>query len=463
MMLAVLALAAVSQVDPVLPKEVMTSITAERCRADVEKLASFGTRHSLSDTESPTRGIGAARQWIKSEFEAISVAHGGRLRVAFEEFDVPRGARISRAARLANVVAELPGADPGHAERRYYVVGHYDSRNSDGNDFTGDAPGANDDASGTAVVIECARALAGHELPCTIVFLCTVAEEQGLIGARYHADAARARGEKILGVLSNDIVGDPLGPFHPGTGGARRGDVPAPPFVGDPSELANVVRVFSEGIPRNPGAEQLAQIRALAAESDSASRQLARYVAEIASIEGTVVRPRIVFRLDRFLRGGDHSTFNDAGFPAVRFTVPVEEYSRQHQDVRVEGEGAGAQRFGDTPDFCDFEYIANVARLNAAALVHLAASPPPPSSVRIVTAELTNTTTVRWEKVPGAVGYRVVWRDTASSSWEHASAVIRDDSEFTVNMSKDNAHFGVRAVGPTGYSSPVAFAGASAR
>jgi len=436
----------------------MADITAERCRADVEKLVSFGTRHSLSDTESATRGVGAARRWIKSELEEISAAAGSRLQVSFEEFDVPKGPRMPREARLVNVVAVLPGSDPAQAARRYYVVGHYDSRNGDANDSTNDAPGANDDASGTAVVIECARALASHEFPATLVFLCTVAEEQGLYGAKHHADQARSRGGHILGVLSNDIVGDPFGPAHPLIPAGQRLSVPA----SEPHQ-DTIVRVFSEGLPRNASAEQLARIRSLAAESDSESRQLARYVAEVAVIEHAAIQPRLVFRLDRFLRGGDHSMFNDNGFPAVRFTAPSEDYTRQHQNVRDEPQpDRSVRHFGDTADYCDFEYIANVARLNAATLVHLAAAPPPPAGARVLTAELTSDTTLRWEPAPGAAAYEVVWRDTTAPTWLNA-ALAGDAVEFTVDKSKDDMFFGVRSIGAGGWKSPVAFAGAGPR
>ncbi len=465
MLLAALAIVAVCQVDAQLPQRVMAGVTADHCRADIEKLVSFGTRHSLSDTESPTRGIGAARRWIKSEFDAISAQNGGRLKASFEEFDVPQGPRMPRDAHLVNVVAVLPGTDPGQAGRRYYVVGHYDTRNGDGNDAVGDAPGANDDGSGTTVVIECARALAAHEFPATIVFLCTVAEEQGLYGAKYHADQAKARGDRILGVLSNDIVGDPLGPKDRRTKQERavaaakeQGGIPLLGEVLLKESPEPIVRVFSEGIPRNATTEQLAQIRSLAAESDSPSRQLARYVAEVAALERTAIQPKLVFRLDRFLRGGDHSMFNDNGFAAIRFTAPEEEYSRQHQNVRVEG----GRHFGDTADYCDFDYIASVARLNAATLVHLASAPAGPANVRVITAQLSNSTTIRWDASPGASGYEVVWRDTTAPQWTNAR-LVEIASEATLELSKDDVIFGVRSVGTTGFKSPVVPAGSGVR
>lgn len=424
-----------------LVQEVMRQVSPQSAKGYVEKLASFGTRHTLSETGSDVRGIGAARRWIRTTLEQIADSTGGRLRVSFEEFDAPPSVRLPEGARVVNVVAVLPGSMPEAADRVYYVVGHYDSRNSDGMDAKGDAPGANDDASGTAVVMECARVLAPHKLDATVVFLCTAAEEQGLIGARYHADTARAQGKNVLGVLSNDVVGDPLGPG------------------GDASKTTReLIRVFSEGIPRNATPEELARIRALAAENDSTGRQLARFIASVARRERTAVRPMLVFRLDRFLRGGDHSVFAENGFPAVRFTEVHEDYARQHQDVRVE-EG---KQIGDLPEFVDAAYLADVARLNAAALVHLANAPRPPANVRVITAELEYGTTLRWDRSPepDVAGYEVVWRATTSADWEHVRDV-GDASEARIDESKDNVFFGVRAYDREGYRSPVSFAGAA--
>lgn len=462
-----IALLAAVLAQPPLPAQVMADITPERCKGTVERLASFGTRHTLSDTTSDTRGIGAARRWIKSELDEAAKASGGRMQVSFEEFEAPPGPRVPRPVRLVNVVAVLPGTMAEAAGRFYYVVGHFDSRNGDGMDAAGDAPGANDDASGTAVVMEIARVLAARRLDSTVVFLCTCGEEQGLLGAKYHADQAKTRGERILGVLSNDIVGDPWGREHP----LAKGQVPetkppapggtVPRTAGDWSiDDRHSVRVFSEGIPRNPPAEKMAQIRNLAAEYDSPSRQLARFVAEVAGWERTALRPRMVFRLDRFLRGGDHSAFSDNGFPAVRFTAPVEDYSRQHQNVterpRLSG---GTLNYGDTVEFVDAGYVADVARLNTAALVHLANAPSPPGRVRALTADLANNATLRWVKSPepDVAGYEVVWRDTTSPTWDHAKDVGMA-TEATIELSKDDWFFGVRAYDKEGYRSPVVFA-----
>lgn len=440
--LALMAAAGLEGAGPELPREVAEAVSADRVRRIVDTLAGFGTRHTLSETESDTRGIGAARRWIRGELEGYSKAGGGRLEVFFEEFDAPPMPRIPQGHRLVNVVAVLPGSMPEAAHRRYYVVGHYDSIPSTNLDFRSDAPGANDDASGTAAVMEIARVLASRRLDSTIVFLCTAGEEQGLVGARYHAEQAAARGETIMGVLSNDIIGDPSGPG------------------GDPARKErHRVRVFSEALPRNPGAQQLATIRALAAESDSPSRQLARFIAEVAEHEDLPVRPMLIFRHDRFLRGGDHTAFNESGFPAVRFTEVYEDYRRQHQDVRTETvEHGNSVVIGDLPEFVDAGYVADVARLNAAALVHLANAPSPPPRARIITASLSYDTTIRWDRSPepDVAGYEVVWRETTSPVWQE-SRDVGDATEVTLDKSKDNYFFGVRAYDHDGYRSPVAF------
>lgn len=452
---------AIPPAPPAYPAEVAARVSPDRLLASVTTLAGFGTRHTLSDTGSPTRGIGAARRWIKSEFEKISP----NLEVRFEEFDAPKSQRLPDGARVVNVVAVLPGSTPGGRAQAFYVVGHYDSRNADAMDAAGDAPGANDDASGTAVVLEIARALEGKPLEATVVFLCTAAEEQGLVGATYHAaQVASEKPYEILGVLNNDIVGDPWGEHHSLLGPARK---PAPEDLLDP---AMTVRVFSEGIPRNPPAAQLADIRAISSEFDSPSRQLARFVAEVAGWHASLstkmsqsFQPMLVFRPDRFLRGGDHSAFNERGFPAVRFTVPYEDYSRQHANVTASKDSGGeGQGYGDVPRFVDADYMANVARLNAMTLVHLANAPASPKNVRILTKDLSTQTSLKWaaNSESDLAGYVLVWRATTDATWTH-SRDVSDVTEITVPMSKDNAFFGVRAIDKDGYRSPVTFAGAA--
>jgi hypothetical protein len=461
-MLAVTSfLAACLALPPSQPAEVAQRISPDRLLTDVATLANFGTRHTLSDTESPTRGIGAARRWIKAEFEKVSP----HLEVRFEEFDAPKSQRLPNGARVVNVVAVLPGSTPQGRARAYYVVGHYDSRNADAMDAAGDAPGANDDASGTAVVLEIARALQGKPLESTVVFLCTAAEEQGLVGAAYHA--AHVTSDKpyeIMGVLNNDIVGDPWGEHHPLL------ERDAKPRLDGAPDPANTVRVFSEGIPRNPPASQLADIRAISSEFDSPSRQLARFVAEVADRHAapsattpTTFRPTLVFRPDRFLRGGDHSAFNERGIPAVRFTVVHEDYSRQHANVTLRpGSSGHAEPYGDVTRFVDAHYMARVARLNAMTLVHLANAPAAPKNVRILTKELVTDTTLKWSPntEPDLAGYSLLWRATTDATWTH-SRDLGNVTEITVPLSKDNLFFGVRAIDKDGYMSPVTFAGSA--
>lgn len=442
---AVLGFGAACGARPDTVKDITSQISPDRVRATIDRLVSFGTRHTLSDTTSETRGIGAARKWIKSELESFN-AGGGKLEVAFEEFDAPKSQRIKDGAHVMNVLAVLPGTK--YPDRRYYVVGHYDSMPGNVMDPDSDAPGANDDGSGTTAVIEIARVMAAHPQESTIVFLCTVGEEQSLVGARYHAENAADKKLDIRAVLSNDIVGDPWGP-----GGDKSKATPG------------LIRVFSEGLPRNPSAQELSRIRNLAGESDSPSRELARYIADVAQKEKTAVQPMLVFRLDRFLRGGDHSAFNEAGFTAVRFTEVHEDYRHQHQNVRKEKDQAGNEvQYGDLPEHVDAEYLANVARLNAAALIHLANAPSTPTNARIITAKLEYSTTIRWDKSPedDVAGYEIVWRETTAPTWNHVKD-LGNVTEATIDESKDNFFFGVRAYDKDGYRSPVAFPGSANR
>jgi hypothetical protein len=421
---------------------VIDRISSERVMGDVRALVGFGTRHTMSETESDIRGIGAARRWLRDEFRRIAGEAGREdVTVEFEPFTVePDGRRITEPVEVVNVVCTIPGAMPEARDRLYYVVGHYDSRAGDANDAVSDAPGANDDASGTAVCLEVARALMAERLDATVILMPVAGEEQGLYGARRHAAAAREQGRDVRAVLSNDIVGSPNGPG----GLSARGQV----------------RVFSEGLPTAVLAEDdramaaVRTLRALSAESDSDSRQLARYVADVAASHDLPVKPWLIFRPDRFLRGGDHTGFNEAGFPAVRFCEVHENYTHQHQDVRTED----GVVYGDLPEFVDGRYLADVARLNAATIVHLANAPSTPPEARVIVAELTNGTTLRWSPVPepDAAGYEVVWRETTSPVWQHTRDV-GNTTEATIELSKDNWFFGVRAYDRDGYRSPVAF------
>lgn len=435
--LALLALAAATCAAAQTPspaQQAMDRISAERAKASVDTLASFGTRHTLSETTSPTRGIGAARNWLKAEFDSLK-SPTNRLDVRFEEFKVPKLPRLPDGATIVNVVATLPGMNPAANDRVVYVVGHYDTINADRMDPTRDAPGANDDASGTVVVLECARALASQPLDTTIVFLCTAAEEQGLIGAKYHAESLAAGGKFAhVWVLNNDIVGDPSVPFI----------LPD----GQPLDSSTFVRVFSEAIPRNTSAEAMSKLRTEGLENDSPSRQLARYIADVAMREGLSFTPRLMHRQDRFLRGGDHSAFNEAGFPAVRFSVPAEDYSRQHADVITKD----GKPYGDTAEFVSGPYVANVAKLNTAAIVHLASAPGPTRRTRMLTKSLETTATLRWDAPADTdiAGYEVLLRDTSASTWQHIIDVGMV-TEKKLPVSKDNYFFAVRAYDRDGF------------
>jgi hypothetical protein len=413
----------------------LRDVSPKRIQETIEKLVSFYTRQTLSsDTPASSgKGANAAAEWIKSEFEQYSKACGGCLEVKTDEFTQEPGPRVPKPTKLTNVYAVLKGTDAANAGRIVLVTGHYDSRNSETNDATGQAPGANDDGSGTAVSMECARVLSKHKFPATIIFLTVAGEEQGLDGSGHFAKMAKAEGWNIEAALNNDIVGGDKTP-------------------GDTQQDTHVVRVFSEGVPVNADEKQIKQIRSLAAENDSLSRELARYIAATsqAYLAPKTFHPLLVFRPDRFLRGGDQTSFNQQGYAAVRFTEWRENYNHQHQNVRTEN----GVEYGDLPKFVNFDYVANVARLNAATLASLAAAPAPPANVRILTKELQNDSTLAWDASPGglAASYEVLWRDTTASEWEHAKNV-GNVTKATLPMSKDNVIFAVRGVGAKGQRS----------
>jgi hypothetical protein len=406
----------------------LRDVSPARIQASIEKLVSFHTRSTLS-TEYPAtgdKGIVAAREWIRSEFEVYSKACGGCLEVKTDTFTEPPADRVPKPTELVNVYAVLHGADPEEAKRIVLVTGHYDSRNSDNSNTSDAAPGANDDASGTAVSLECARVLSRMKFPATIIFLTVAGEEQGLYGSSHFAKMAKEQNWQLEAVLNNDIVG------------------------GDRSEGRNTdtVRVFSEGIPLSATDDEVPRIRGLGGESDSASRQFARYIAETATAFGTELKPTLIFRLDRYLRGGDHSAFNEQGFAGVRFTEYRENYNHQHQNVRTEN----GVEYGDLPKFVDYGYVAKVARLNAATLASLASAPAPPAKVRLLVKDLQNDSTLTWEPVPRAAGYEVLWRDTSSPTWDHREPVGRE-TRATLKLSKDNVIFAVQSVDTAGHRS----------
>ena len=408
----------------------LQQVSAQRIETNIAKLVSFGTRLTLSAQDPAAigggRGIGAAREWIKSEFERYSKDCGGCLEVKTDGFTEGPVERIPKPTEIMNVYAVLKGTDAGNAKRIVLVTGHYDSRNSDTLDGNGDAPGANDDGSGTAVSLECARVLSKMKFPATIIFLTVAGEEQGLNGSHHFAKMAKDEGWELEAVLNNDIVG---------------GDK-------SPQQDHSMVRVFSEGVPVGATEQELRRIRGLGGESDSGSRELARYIAEVGRTYDAGVKPMLVFRLDRYLRGGDHYSFNQQGFAAVRLTEFREDFHHQHQNVRTEN----GIEYGDLPKFVDYDYVAHVTRLNAATLASLASAPAPPANVHLLTKDLENDSTLTWEASPGATGYEVLWRTTTSPDWEHVQNV-GTATRATMKMSKDNVIFAVRAVDEAGHES----------
>ncbi len=408
--------------------EAIRQVSADRIRQTIEKLVSFQNRSTISAQDEASikagKGIGAAREWIKAEFERYSKECGGCLEVKTDTFTEQPGERIQKPTEITNVYAVLRGTDAQQANRIVLVTGHYDSRNSDTLNGTDPAPGANDDGSGTAVSLECARVLSKAVLnkikfPATIIFLTVAGEEQGLNGSKHFAQMAKQQAWKLEAVLNNDIVGGNLGP----------------------GQDTSVVRVFSEGLPTAASEAEIKRIRMLGGESDSTSRELARYIADVGRSYDAGVKPLLIFRLDRFLRGGDHYSFNQQGFAAVRFTEFREDFNHQHQTPRTEN----GIEYGDLAKFVDFEYVAHVARLNAATLASLASAPAPPASVKMQTKDLQNDTTLTWEPSAGAAAYEVVWRSTNAADWEYVQPVS-SGARATLKVSKDNVIFGVRAV-----------------
>jgi len=418
--------------------ETVKDVSPARVKASIERLVSFHNRSTLSVADAASiakkRGIGAAREWIRSEFERYSRDCDGCLKVELQSFTVsPPARRIPKPTEIVNVIATLEGTDPANAGRIYAVSGHYDSRNSDNDNVTDAAPGANDNASGTAVALECARVLSKHKFRATIVFLAVAGEEQGLYGSAHYAAGAKAAKLHIEAVLNNDIVGGNRTP-------------------GDRTQQPQWVRIFSEGMPAAATPDEIKLIRATGMENDSPSRQLARYIREVAQLYVSGFEPKLVSRPDRYLRGGDHLSFNDQGFAAVRLTEYREDYNHQHQTPRVE---KGVE-YGDLSKFVDFGYAANVARLNAAALASLASAPAPPANVRLVTRNLENDSTLTWSASPGSLAarYEVLWRPTTDTDWPPQNVeAVGNVTQATFKHSKDNVVFAVRAVDAIGHRS----------
>jgi Peptidase family M28 len=419
--------------NPDIPK-ILAAISARNIEATIRKLVSFGTRNTLSEQNNPNRGIGAARDWLFAEFQKAAAKSGGRMTVEKQTFEQAKAARVPEPTMLTNIVATLKGTQPESANRVYVVSGHYDSMCGRATDGKCDAPGANDDASGTAAVLEMARAMAPYNFDATIVFMTVAGEEQGLLGATYFAEEAKKANMDIEGMFTNDIVGNSLG----GNGVRDR----------------RTVRVFSEGVPSNESQAEADTRRSVGGENDSSSRQLARYIREVSARYVPGMTVAMIYRRDRYGRGGDHIPFLERGFAAVRFTEPNEEFRHQHQNVRVE---KGIQ-YGDLPQFVDFAYVANVAWVNAASLASLAMAPARPKNVTLVSA-LSNDTELKWDanKEPDLAGYEIVWRDTTAATWTNSRPVGNVQSFTMKGMSKDNYFFGVRSVDKSGNRSPASY------
>src|ERR1044071_1845435 len=420
--------------------QIIKDVSPQRVQQTDEKLVSFGTRSTLSvnnpGAATSPQGIVAARNWIKSEFERISSECNGCLEVKTDTFiEQPKGPndRIKQPTEIQNVYAILKGTDPAQAKRIYLVTGHYDSRNSSNENSTDAAPGANDDGSGTTVSLECARVVSKHKFPATIIFLTVAGEEQGLNGSTHFAKMAKEQGWQLEGVLNNDIVGGNTTP-------------------GDTLQNKNWVRVFSEGIPAAASEADLRRIRSVGGENDSSSRELARYIHSVSeSYDFGAFTPKLIFRRDRYLRGGDHSAFNDSGFAAVRFTEYREDFNHQHQNVRTEN----GIEYGDLPKFVDFDFVANVARLNAATLAALASSPAPPADVHLLTKQLENDSKMEWKPAAGATAYEVLWRKTTDPDFSDEDSVRTTETKIDLPDSKDNVIFGVRSVDGKGHRSLI--------
>jgi acetylornithine deacetylase/succinyl-diaminopimelate desuccinylase-like protein len=414
-------------------QKMLREISAQRIETDIRKLVSFGTRNTNSEQDHPTRGIGAARDWLYAEFQKISAACADCLTVEKQTYLQPKAARVPEPINITNVFATLRGTtDPN---RIYVVSGHYDSMCANPADGKCDAPGANDDASGTAAVIEMARVMSKRKFDATIIFMAVAGEEQGLLGARYFAQQAKEKKWDIEAMFTNDIIGG------------------ATTFKNAANR--NTVRIFSEGVPSNETEAEANTRRGVGGENDSSSRQLARFIKETAEIYSPKFSAMMIYRRDRYLRGGDHIPFLENGYTAVRFTETNEDYDHQHQNVGTRD----GKFYGDTPEYVDFEYVANVTRINTAAMARLALAPARPKNVGMVTARLGNDTELKWDASTEAdiARYEIVWRDTTSPVWTNSVNAGNVTNFVMKGMSKDNYFFGVRSVDKAGNKSMVSF------
>jgi len=441
--------------------QILADISPQRIAKRIETLVGFHTRHTMSETASDTRGIGAARRWIERELQACSKAAGGRLQVAMDEYVEPAGRRIPSPTTLVNVVATLPGVSPQSKDRMLIVSGHYDSRASDVMNATVAAPGANDDASGVAAVMELACVMAAHEFDATLVFMAVAGEEQGLLGATHWARTARSKGLRIEAMITNDIIGS-------ATGDAGQHDAQQVRLFADGFDplLRMLVRSQSNQPISNPDLDadnnaseatraQLQQLALAGGGEDLPTHQLGRHLKAAGERYVPGFSVNLIQRRDRYLRGGDHLPFLERGYAAVRFTEPFEDFKHQHQDLRTE---AGVVH-GDLIEFVDMPYLANVTRINAAGLATLALAPAAPQNVKLEAIALDNNSTLRWDAnpEPALKGYRVLWRDSGSPTWQHSRDVGLVTRTTIEGVSKDNVIFGVQAISGRGHASLASY------
>jgi hypothetical protein len=411
-------------------EQMVKEISPDSLKSYIYKMVSFGTRNTLSSTTDKNRGIGAARNWVLSKFNQFAKSSNGRLTAFIDTITYkPDRRRVDHPINLGNVVARLNGTDPND-NRIFIISGHLDNMRTNVMDSTGDAPGADDDGSGSAAVIECARVMSTHRFPATIIFVTVSGEEQGLLGATYMANKAKRENWNIEAVLNNDIMGS------------------------NNSSETNIIentkiRVFSEAFSVQDTGRRALAIRQLGLENDGKARQLARYVKEIGERYMDNLQVVMIYRNDRFLRGGDHTPYVENGYAAVRFTEMNENYYRQHQNVRVEN---GIQ-YGDLPEHIDFEYLRKNTGLNLSNLANLAKSPAMPDSVKIEVRRLSNFTNLSWQ--PGRAGkpkgYNVLMRETTSPVWQ--KKIFTTDTHMDLPYSKDNYFFAVQSVSETGNES----------
>jgi hypothetical protein len=404
------------------------AVQASRLKSTVEQLVGFGTRNDFSETSSTANhGVFGARDWIARQFAAIATTSNGRMTVTLDTYLQPKTPRTPRAVTESSVIATLHGDDPG---RIYIMSSHFDDCDGHCTDGAGVAPGADDNGSSVAAVLEAARVMASSRFRGTIIFACFDGEELGLWGSNHYAHELAAGHAPVLAVLNNDIIGNSVG--------------------GDGRSEPNVIRVFSEGLPAGVA---IARVNLVGSENDSPSRELSRFIAEVAPVYVPNLTVRQIFRSDRFMRGGDQQSFQSVGYSAaVRFVEAHENFTHQHQDVRIQN---GTQ-YGDLPQYIDAAYLRRATQANVAALATLALGPPPPTGVELVLARLGYDSTLRWKRVADAASYEIVWRSTDAPQWEYARNV-GDVSEATLPVSKDDYILGIRSIDANGLRSPAVY------